>query len=185
MSTEGFRCPRRSEAPYQIVPGPDRWLPGASLARGIGPCCSYCGSLQPEVFLGKLREGWIVGPTDKSYKAYVLQPYTPEELKQRKTSSPEWRTARRQALDTGLSEAEATAAADQYWSRYHELGEKGRMVAKFYYQHLADGQRHAFIELYNTRAMQIGYPGHFYVAPFFCRPVDQDPFVYETPQEPR
>jgi hypothetical protein len=39
---------------------------------------------------------------------------------------------------------------------------------KFYFQHLSFGQELEFIELYNTRTLKIGYPGHFYVLPFFC-----------------
>lgn len=42
-------------------------------------------------------------------------------------------------------------------------------VGKFYYQHLSDEQRARFIELVNDGTMKIGYPGHFYVLPFFCR----------------
>src|ERR1700744_1017057 len=41
---------------------------------------------------------------------------------------------------------------------------------KFYFQHLDAGQRAEFITLYNDRKMNIGYPGHFYVHPYFCGP---------------
>lgn len=42
---------------------------------------------------------------------------------------------------------------------------------KFYFQHLSLEQRHQFIDLYNAnpRTFTIGYPGHFYVTPFFVR----------------
>ena len=39
---------------------------------------------------------------------------------------------------------------------------------KFYFQHLSASQRHEFIRLVNDGTMNIGYPGHFYVWPFFC-----------------
>lgn len=41
---------------------------------------------------------------------------------------------------------------------------------KFYFQHLSEDQMHEFIDLYNAkpRAFKIGYPGYFYVLPFFC-----------------
>lgn len=41
---------------------------------------------------------------------------------------------------------------------------------KFYYQHLTQAQRDRFIELHNSKVMKIGYPGHFYVKPYFTRP---------------
>lgn len=60
---------------------------------------------------------------------------------------------------------------------------------KFYFQHLAEPQRRAFVDLYNDRnrrrydddmsftiakegssAMAVGYPGYFYQLPFFMGP---------------
>lgn len=38
---------------------------------------------------------------------------------------------------------------------------------KFYFQHLDEVQQNQFIALLNAKAVKIGYPGHFYVAPFF------------------
>lgn len=43
--------------------------------------------------------------------------------------------------------------------------------AKFYFQHFSAEDRRFFIELYNRRLLNIGYPGFFYVAPFFCVPL--------------
>ena len=40
---------------------------------------------------------------------------------------------------------------------------------KFYFQHLSDEQRTRFIELINARTLKIGYPGYFYVLPYFCK----------------
>jgi hypothetical protein len=39
---------------------------------------------------------------------------------------------------------------------------------KFYFQHLSAAQRTRFIELLNQRTVKIGFPGHFYVLPFFA-----------------
>jgi hypothetical protein len=39
---------------------------------------------------------------------------------------------------------------------------------KFYFQHLSEEQRTQFVDLMNTRKVNIGYPGHFYALPFFC-----------------
>lgn len=41
---------------------------------------------------------------------------------------------------------------------------------KFYYQHLSAEQRREFIDLYNDNTMKVGYPGYFYVLPFFVKP---------------
>lgn len=43
----------------------------------------------------------------------------------------------------------------------------GKHDAKFYFQHLSARQRAEFIDLHNAETMNIGYPGHFYVRPFF------------------
>lgn len=38
---------------------------------------------------------------------------------------------------------------------------------KFYFQHLNSDQKDAFIVLLNTSKLNLGYPGEFYVLPFF------------------
>lgn len=38
---------------------------------------------------------------------------------------------------------------------------------KFYFQHLSEDQRQEFVDICNAKKMTIGYPGHFYVLPFF------------------
>ncbi len=40
---------------------------------------------------------------------------------------------------------------------------------KFYFQHLAEDQHRAFVDLLNAKKLNIGYPGHFYVLPFFVK----------------
>jgi len=48
---------------------------------------------------------------------------------------------------------------------------QSRREGKFYFQHFNEAQMVRFIELYNTkpRPFIIGYPGDFYVLPFFVR----------------
>lgn len=88
--------------------------------------CSYCGSLNPDVFMARLEAGDVeLGPTDKSYKVYI------KDLEGKPVGGP---------------------------------------AGKFYFQHLSPEQQGRFIELYNARKIKMGYPGHFYVSPFFCRP---------------
>lgn len=161
-------CPRRAESIHQ-APGPDTWANRPSLSGGIGPSCSYCGSLHPDTFMEKIREGWIVGPTDKPWKVYVDKPYEPEEIERIKTGSITWKTVRRLKLDEGATEEEATTAADADWDTHEASKLTGRTVAKFYFVHLSVEQQAEFLELYNTRAMRLSYPGHLYVLPYFAR----------------
>lgn len=119
---ENHTCPRRVENGQADPNSPFRGS-GIDLdtwrSEPVGPCCSYCGSLNPDRFMELVRIGWIVGPTDKSYKAYLSE------------------------------------------------GASGRQQ-KFYYPHLSSEQRDEFIELHNSHQMVIGYPGNFYVTPFFA-----------------
>lgn len=43
----------------------------------------------------------------------------------------------------------------------------GPGLQKFYYPHLSEEQKKRFIELYNTKKMNVGVPGHLYVLPYF------------------
>ena len=45
----------------------------------------------------------------------------------------------------------------------------GKMIGKFYYQHLSEEQRLQFIDMLNSNLVHIGAPGYFHVLPFFCR----------------
>ncbi|ACU71938.1 hypothetical protein Caci_3029 [Catenulispora acidiphila DSM 44928] len=161
-------CPRRAESVHQSA-GPDTWTDYPSITNGIGPCCSYCGSLDPDVFLAKVREGWIVEPTDKPTKAYLDALYTPEEIERIKAGSITWQAVRQLKLDEGGSEDEATAAANAHWGQYEAPIMTGRTVAKLYYQHLTPAQRDEFLKLHNGGAMRISWPGRFYVRPYFSR----------------
>lgn len=68
------RCPRRGESPIpdayieegRDLAAPDYWRTIGGLNR-----CTYCGSLHPDEFMRRLRAGDEIGPTDKSYKAYM------------------------------------------------------------------------------------------------------------------
>jgi hypothetical protein len=39
--------------------------------------------------------------------------------------------------------------------------------ARFYFQHLNEVQKARFLELLNEKKLQLEFPGHFYVLPFF------------------
>lgn len=45
--------------------------------------------------------------------------------------------------------------------------------AKFYYEHLSDDQKNRFIELCNQKKLIIGYPGYFYVVPYFMQVIEK------------
>lgn len=42
---------------------------------------------------------------------------------------------------------------------------------KFYFQHFNDEQQSEFINLLNEEKLSMGFPGFFYVTPFFCEKV--------------
>lgn len=169
MTDLTFWCPRRNEV-ANPSPGPDTWRGRGSFDSGTGPCCSYCGSLNPDVFLDRVRDGWIVSPTDRPTKAYLDEPYSPEVLDSIKTTSAIWKAVRLSKLDEGAMEKDATAAADTYWVEHEARWHIGRTVAKVYFAHLSSTQQDIFCELYNSGAMRLSYPGRFYVRPFFARP---------------
>lgn len=77
---EAQTCPRRMSemGPWEREENLDAWLQDDRDREEIvqpdpGPCCSFCGSLHPEEFLKLISEGWVVEPTDKTYKAYLTQ----------------------------------------------------------------------------------------------------------------
>lgn len=59
---------------------------------------------------------------------------------------------------------------DKTYKVYLRRGGRHRhdgIEAKFYFQHLSEEQRQEFFELLRDGRLTIGYPGHFYVLPFF------------------
>lgn len=65
-----FLCPRRDEmgaGVFKILEGRDFWR----MDRGHRTC-SYCGSAHPDEVMQGIEDGTVeLGPTDKSYKAYL------------------------------------------------------------------------------------------------------------------
>ena len=117
MTDGAFYCPRGAgadspfKAPYN----------GEATWRSDGTC-SYCGSVSPDLLFEQIGKGATIGPTDKSYKAYV------------------------DLIDHSV-----------------------RGAGKFYFQHLSHDEQLRFIDLWNAGALTIGFPGHFYVLPFFMQ----------------
>lgn len=124
--SESQTCPRRLSdwGPWEREENLDKWDYRPALGGSGEPdhlSCSFCGSMHPNDFLNAIKNGEVIGPTDKSYKAYVKK---------------------------------ADGVSD---------------YGKFYYQHLDLKQRYEFCELNNEHKINIGYPGYFYVLPFFVR----------------
>jgi hypothetical protein len=171
-------CPRRAEnpGPWRYDDGPDTWDKRGGPARQnqVGPSCSYCGSLHPDRFMELVRNGWIVGPTDKNYKAYLAKPYTDDEKatrKQRWTDTDAMAVAVRDlGQRDGKTAEQINADIEHLWNETQgPTASEGVQVAKFYYQHLSEAQRNEFVDLVNAGRMVFGYPGYLYRLPFFCR----------------
>lgn len=66
------------------------------------------------------------------------------------------------ALFTAIEAGEELGPTDKSYKVY--VGH----VRKFYFPHLSKEEQDRFIDLYNARKIRLGYPGHFYVLPFFA-----------------
>lgn len=143
-------CPRRSESVFGLrKEKADTWREDDT--------CSYCGSVNPDTLMTRLEAGDIeIGPTDKSYKIYV---HNAGGAAFKQT----YRDCYEQPRTGKAKEPKCTGPDDcSHWVT-REIND-----TKFYFQHLSAEQRTKFIEIYNAKRMKIGYPGHFYVLPFFC-----------------
>lgn len=52
---------------------------------------------------------------------------------------------------------------------------------KFYYEELSLAQRREFVDIYNDKQMNVGYPGYFYNLPFFMVSIPI-PIIEEEPE---
>lgn len=57
-------CPRRIEmfGVWEYKEGMDSYETGS---------CSFCGSMEPNIFMQAVRDGALLEPTDKNYKVYI------------------------------------------------------------------------------------------------------------------
>jgi hypothetical protein len=163
-STEHL-CPRRRENPIanQVVQGFDSWV-----ARDGYRCCSYCGSIHPDDVFMAVAENVEFGPTDKSYKVYVHlpNPKAGQTIQVGSESGPAYN------IVTGEPNKPDLTLWERVTGRYDRkiMGKaSATLFAKFYFQHFDDEQQQRFINLLNARAVNIGFPGHFYALPFFIK----------------
>lgn len=161
-----YLCPRRAENPASAT-----MFPGGDTIRADGTC-SYCGSLSADVFMAGIESGDVeLGPTDKSYKVYVDMPEPDaDQLVIRGSSNVEKRPGDNWHR---VGDIDASKIDTRGWSlhadNWYLVEPRGAVRhAKFYFQHLSREQQDRFIELHNEKRLRIGYPGRFYVRPFFC-----------------
>lgn len=166
-----FECPRALENPVHFR-RPAHWDRDRT--------CSYCGSINETLFFEAIESGCEIGPTDKDYKVYIDVPnplagqmivrgganyeqtgegwvkLTPENIETLPFERPVDREHHRERMKQG-----------DYWVRPYLEGPTKH--AKFYFQHMSKEGRQRFVALLNAKKLKIGYPGHFYVLPFFVR----------------
>ncbi len=68
-----------------------------------------------------------------------------------------------QAVFAAIDRGDFLGPTDKSYKVY--VGER----RKFYFQHFDDADKGKFIDALNAGAVKIGYPGHFYVLPFFIQ----------------
>jgi hypothetical protein len=121
--------------------------------------CSYCGSLNPAIFMERLERGDVeLGPTDKDYKVYVRN----------LGGSPFKQTYRDGCPTSPCPDIVGEGGSIDVEKCTHWVTRE-REETKFYFYHLDAEQRLRFIELYNQQKMKLGMPHYFYMLPFFCR----------------
>jgi hypothetical protein len=163
-------CPRRFEGgllrdwPRQ-VPLADVWTTGHGLKdqEKIGTSCSYCGSLHPDVLLARLKDGWHLEGSDKSYKWYLAKPYTTDELialRTRWEMSPVGKAIAADIQDKG---GDLSAELDKAYFASHALMLHGSTVAKFYTHHLKRTHCEAILTLWKDKQLNHS----MYVRPAF------------------
>ncbi len=75
-------------------------------------------------------------------------------------------------LDEIRKRAVTIGPTDKNYKIYLEYPD--RRTKKAYFQHFSADERKEFLELLNNKTMQIGYPKHFYVLPYFARVLESD-----------
>ena len=143
MSETPLVCPRREEippGPFKILEGEDSWREGRT--------CSFCGSLDPDLVLARIKAGTVkLIPTDKSYKLYL----------QNEGGEPFVQSYR----DCPQGSAPHLPEDCPHWTT------RKVTQTKFYFQHFSKEQMREFVELLNAQRMKFGEPGYFYRLPFF------------------
>jgi hypothetical protein len=149
--SEKHVCGRRNEGGVASrFPGPDRYRRNGGMVNSFAPGCTFCGSISGAEFLRYVREGNLVGGSDKSYKVYLEKDSGKPSITIKKTKK--------------------VPGGGKYEIHEPKPG-TGIMHAKFYFQHLSDTQRAEFVSLWN-----LGKVKHrLYVRPYFMGLRAQEP----------
>jgi hypothetical protein len=168
-----FLCPRREENPFIRPGGVDKWM-----MRDGYRHCSYCGSLHHEHLFEAIEAGAKVTPTDKNYKIYVDVP-DPRAGELKVTGMTNSEPTYRQdewvkVTEENLPELIADGWGDNNLGSWMMKTPRGSTIHdKFYFQHLSGAEQDKFIDLLNGKKINLAYPGHFYVLPYFAVPVEK------------
>lgn len=165
-----MECPRKAEATMGVQrEHKTHWRPDGT--------CSYCGSISPDMLFAAIEAGAQLGPTDKSYKVYVDLPH-PDAGKPCVLGSANFEQKGEGWVEI-TPENRADLPLDDYQRKNYRDGTWVHVTtrgpinhAKFYFQHLSEAEMQRFVDLFNARKLNIGFPGHFYVEPFFMTPVE-------------
>ncbi len=137
------QCPRRNEHPLIS----QNFYSENDM---VGESCTFCGSLDGDVFMARLEDGSIkLSPTDKNYKVYA---FTLDDKRLFKTT---YRTDDKPFAG---------------WNNpIHDWQIRESKDTKFYFQHLNNVQKMRFIQLLNEKKIVFDATGYFYVLPFFIK----------------
>lgn len=72
-------------------------------------------------------------------------------------------SVRSQAVFEAIAASDEIIPTDKNYKIYINPGHR-----KFYFQHFSEDEKKRFIDQVNAKNVKLGYPGHFYVTPYFA-----------------
>lgn len=134
--------------------------------------CNYCGSMHPEDLFAAIEAGAQIDGTDKNYKIYVNTPH-PDAEKPCVLSSANYDFGGGAIKVT--DENVNTLPLDDYQRKHYNDGSHWVRIqprppmahAKFYFYHFDEAQMIRFIELYNTKKLNLEPMFGLYRMPYF------------------
>jgi hypothetical protein len=142
--------------------------------------------MPPDDFMVMVREGGVVGPTDKSYKLYIGKALTEDEKVARKQRWLETDAMARAIRDLGAQDGKTQEQIDadleKMWAENNDLHLQSSSEGKFYTVHLSPEQGWEFYSLWQDKKVVWGYPGYPYRRLYLPGPSDAPPST--TTQEP-
>ena len=126
--------------------------------------CSFCGSMNPDLFLKLLEEGASLGTTTKDYKVYIHfpNPISGQEIVMSRSSGPARVYGVLQREDLTPEEISSNR-----WERVTRGPAPERATGKFYWRHLTTGQHQRFVDLLNSGKPKFEGGFGFSPLPFF------------------